>query len=69
MHASIDATRRTVAQHSVTTSVTVDGSAESIMIRAMVDEITDDFESTVESLPCSIRDITQTPFGLEVTLA
>jgi hypothetical protein len=68
MRRNIDQTRRELEDRPETEQVQLDGDSSEVIIRAMVDDVTDEFESAVDALPCEIKRTKFVGFGVEVVL-
>lgn len=66
---NIDKTRKAIENRPETDMVQIDGDSSEIIFRAIVDDLTDDFEEAVEDLPeVGIEKVKYVGFGTEVTL-
>lgn len=67
---NIDRTRKELERRPETSRVSIDGDTmtHEAIFRALVDDVTEGFEGTIEDLPVDIERKKYVEFGVEVTL-
>lgn len=65
---NIDRARKEIKNRPETEQVTLDGSTSDVIVRALVEDVTDDFERAVDRLDADIVREKWVGFGVEVTI-